>query len=95
MQFIGKFTKWLSFGIVLACIPLSVVLIIANLSLGFMSAGVFIASLLAAVGVALLIPKTSTFIKVLGVISLVAAIILMGIVCFMTGGFPVLNLLFI
>ncbi len=89
------FTKWLGFALAIVCIPLSILLFIANLPLGILSAGVFIASLLAAVGVALLIPKTPVFLKVVGGILLVAAVVIMGLICFTEGGFPALDIFFI
>ena len=95
-------TKYLAWAIALVGILGSVVLFVANLSLGFGSAVVFIASFLLSVGVTLLLlPKKFEKGKlegkknVVGIVACVLASVIMGIVYFTNGGFPELNLLFV
>lgn len=96
-------TKYLAWAIALVGILGSVVLFIANLSLGFGSAVVFIASFLLAVGVTLLLlPKKLEKGKlegktknIVGAVACVLAAVIMGIVYFTNGGFPELNLIFV
>lgn len=80
----------------------SVILLVVNLSLGVPSALVFIASLFLSVGVALgLMPEMlvkGDFLSkryVIALVALILAIVIMGGVYFVSGGFPELNLLFI
>lgn len=80
----------------------SVILLVVNLSLGVPSALVFIASLFLSVGVALgLMPEMlvkGDFLSkryVIALEALILAIVIMGGVYFVSGGFPELNLLFI
>lgn len=96
-------TKYLAWAIALVGILGSVVLFVANLSLGFGSAVVFIASFLLAVGVTLLLlPEKLAKGKlegnkknIVGVVACVLAAVIMGIVYFTNGGFPELNLIFV
>lgn len=96
-------TKYLAWAIALVGILGSVVLFVANLSLGFGSAVVFIASFLLAVGVTLLLlPEKLAKGKlegnkknIVGVVACVLAAAIMGIVYFTNGGFPELNLIFV
>lgn len=96
-------TKYLAWGIGLIGMIGSVVLFFANLSLGFASAAVFIAAFLLSVAVTLLLlPKQ--LVKgifagkaryIIGGVSLVIAVAVMGVVYASCGGFPALNLLFV
>lgn len=94
--------RYLAWGIAVLGIVGSRVLFIANLSLGFGSAAVFIATFFLAIGVTLLIfPKQLAKGKLsgnkkytAGAIAVVAAIIVIGIVWVSNGGFPELNLIF-
>lgn len=96
-------TKYLAWAIALVGILGSVVLFVANLSLGMGSAIVFLASFLLAVGVTLLLlPQKLTKGKlegnkknIVGAVSCVLAAVIMGIVYFTNGGFPELNLIFV
>ena len=96
-------TKYLAWAIALVGIVGSVVLFIANLSLGMGSAVVFLASFLLSVGVTLLLlPKKLAKGKlegkkknIVGAVACVFAAVIMGIVYFTNGGFPELNLIFI
>lgn len=98
-----KGTKYLAWAIALVGIVGSIVLFVANLSLGFGSAVVFLASFLLAVGVTLLLlPKKFAKGKLegnkknfVGAVACVLAAAIMGIVYFANGGFPELNLLFV
>ena len=95
-------TRYLAWGIALLGILGSVVLFFANLSLGFASAAVFIASFFLAIGVVLLLlPKQlakgkleGTKKYIVGAAALVIAVMIMGIVWFSNGGFPAINLIF-
>ena len=81
----------------------SVILFFFNLSLGITSALVFVAALLLSVAVTLLLlPKALVKGKldspkriVVGCVALVLAVAIMGIIYFVSGGFPSLNLLFV
>lgn len=97
-------TRYLSWGIALAGIVMTVVLFFVNLSLGLASAMVFVAAFLMCVGVTLLllpmnlakgILANGKKRNIIGGITLVLAAAIMGIVYFSVGDFPVLNLLFI
>lgn len=99
-------TKYLAWAIALVGILGSVVLFVANLSLGLGSAVVFLAAFFLAVGVTVaLFPEklaTGKFEKLAGnkkyavggILCVIAAVI-MGIVYYSNGGFPELNLLFV
>lgn len=95
--------KYLAWAIGLVGIIGSVVLFFANLSLGFVSAAVFIAAFLLSIAVTLLLlPKqlAKGFLSgkgkyIIGGIALVVATAVMGIVYAVCGGFPALNLLFV
>lgn len=79
------------------------ILFFANLSMGFASAMVFLATLLLSVALAtLLLPKrlakgmlAGRKRIVIGSIALILAVVVMGVIFFANGGFPALNLLFI
>lgn len=97
-------TRYLGWGIALAGIPMSVVLFLANLSLGLASAATFVAAFLMCVGVGLLLlPKALAKgplanrrkRNITGAVALVLAAAMMGIVYFSLGDFPAMNLLFI
>lgn len=95
--------KYLAWGIALVCIPIAVVLLFANLSLGLASVMVCAAALLLAVGVTLLLlPEKLAKGKlagkkrnIVGAAAIVLAAAIMGITYFCVGGFPELNMLFI
>lgn len=99
--FIG--TKYLVWAIGLVGIVGSVILFLANLSMGFASAMVFIAALLLSIAVTLLLLPTQLAKGkladkkrvVIGSVALVLAVAVMGIIYFANGGFPALNLLFL
>lgn len=90
-------TKYLAWAIGLLGIVGSVILFFANLSLGFASAMVFFATLLLSVALAmLLLPKRLAKGKlagkkriVIGSIALILSVVVIGIIFFANGGFPV------
>lgn len=94
-------TKYLAWGIALLCIPLSVILLFANIAMGFASVISCVAALLLAVGITLVIlpEKLAKGILagktrfIVGGVAIVLAIAVMGIVFFVIGRFPALNLL--
>lgn len=96
-------TKYLTWGIALAGIFGSVILLFANLSMGSGAVMVFVAAFLLSVGVTLLLmPKQLAKGKLesnrrfaAGGVAVSLAVIVMGITYFANGGFPALNLLFI
>ena len=96
-------TKYLAWAIALVGILGSAVLFVVNLSFGFGSAVVFLASFLLSVGVTLLLlPKKLAKGKlegnkkhIIGAVACILAAAIMGIVYFTNGGFPELNLLFV
>ena len=96
-------TKYLAWAIGLVGIIGSVVLFFANISLGFASAAVFIAAFFLSIAVTLLLlPKQLAKGKlegkhknIIGGVALAIAVVVMGIVYAVSGGFPELNLLFI
>ena len=97
-------TKYLAWAIAFVGIVGSVILFIANLSLGFASAVVFVAAELLSFAVtAMLLPEKFAKGKLAdrrkrmaigGVLRVLAAAV-MGITYFACGGFPTLNLLFV
>lgn len=95
-------TRYLAWGIGVLGILGSIVLFIANIPLGIGTAAVFIASLFLAIAVTLLlIPKKISKGKfegnkkyIIGAVSLVIAIAVMGIVYASNSGFPAVNLIF-
>lgn len=95
-------TKYLAWGIALLGIPLSVILLFTNFSMGFAAVMVCIAALLLAVGVTLtMLPEKLAKGKlagkmrfIVGGVAIVLAVAVMGIAFFTTGGFPALNLIF-
>lgn len=96
-------TKYLAWGLALLGIVGSVVLFFANLGLGFGTAAVFLATLFLSVGVTLLLlPKPLAKGKlegqsryIVGAISIVIAVAVMGVVYMSAGGFPAVNLIFV
>lgn len=95
---------YLSWGIALAGIPISVILFFVNLSLGAASALVFAAAFLMCIGVTLLLlprawakgPLANSGLRgIVGASALLLATAIMGIIYFSIGDFPKLNLLFI
>ena len=94
--------RYLAWGIGAVGIVASVVLFFANVSLGFASATVFVAALLLAVAVALLLwpkqlakgPLEGRGKYVVGSVALAVAVLVAAVVYFVNGGFPELNLLF-
>ena len=96
-------THYLAWVLAVVCIPGSIVLMLANLTLGIGAVAVFLAALLLAVGLSVLImPKlvsdrieVAKKVRIPAVILCVAAVALMGITYAMCGGFPVINLLFV
>lgn len=95
-------TKYLAWGIALLCIPLSVILLFANITMGFASVIACVAALLLAVGITLVIlPEKLAKGKmagktrfIVGGVAIVLAVAVMGIAIFIAGGFPALNLIF-
>lgn len=96
-------TRYLAWAVALVGIVGSVVLFFTNLSIGYASAAVFIASFFLSVGVTLvLLPKMfakgklkSNMKYAVGIVSIVVAAAVMGIIYFSNGGFPKLNLIFV
>jgi len=96
-------TRYLAWGIGVLGVIGSIILFIVNVPLGIGTAAVFIASFFLAVAVALLLlPKQLAKGKlksnkkyIVGVVSLVIAIVVMGIVYLSNGGFPAVNLIFV
>ena len=93
---------YLFWGIALVCIPVSVILLIANIGMGLGAMMVCAAAFLLAVGVTLLLlpaelAKGALAEKriALGIAAVVLAGLVMGITYFAAGGFPAMNLLFI
>ena len=99
------FTRYLVWLIAALCVPASAVLAVVNLSFGLSSAMVFVAALLLAAGLAILlmpervavsVPALSGLkLKVAAAVCLLAAVAIMGATYFLCGGFPALNLLFV
>lgn len=95
-------TRYLAWGIGVLGVIGSVILFIANVPLGIGAAAVFVASFFLAVAVSLLLlPKQLAKGKlesnkkyIVGAVSLVIAIAVMGIVYLSNGGFPAVNLIF-
>lgn len=95
-------TRYLAWGIGVLGVIGSVILFIANVPLGIETAAVFVASFFLAVAVSLLLlPKQLAKGKlesnkkyIVGAVSLVIAIAVMGIVYLSNGGFPAVNLIF-
>lgn len=95
-------TRYLAWGIGVLGVIGSVILFIANVPLGIGTAAVFVASFFLAVAVSLLLlPKQLAKGKlesnkkyIVGAVSLVIAIAVMGIVYLSNGGFPAVNLIF-
>ena len=95
-------TRYLAWGIGVLGMIGSIILFIANIPLGFGTAAVFISSLFLAIAVSLLLlPKQLAKGKlegnkkyIVGVVSLVIAVAVMGIVYLSNGGFPAVNLIF-
>lgn len=95
-------TRYLAWAIALLGIVGSVILFFANISLGFGSAAVFIATIFLAIGVTLLLlPKQLAKGKlegnkkyIVGAVSVVLAAVVIGIVFVTNGGFPAVNLIF-
>lgn len=95
-------TRCLAWAIAFVGIVASVVLFLANLLIGYASAAVFIASFFLSVGVTLvLLPKMFAKGKLksnkkyaVGIVSIVVAAAVMGVIYFLNGGFPELNLIF-
>lgn len=95
-------TRYLAWGIGVLGVIGSVILFIANVPLGLGTAAVFVASFFLAVAVSLLLlPKQLAKGKlesnkkyIVGAVSLVIAIAVMGIVYLSNGGFPAVNLIF-
>lgn len=95
-------TRYLAWGIGVLGILGSIVLFIANVPLGIGTAAVFIASLFLAIAVTLfLLPKKLAKGKlegnkkyVISAVTLVIAVVVLGIVCASNGGFPAVNLIF-
>lgn len=96
-------TKYLAWAIALVGIPVSAVLVVANLAAGFAAVMVCLAAFLLSVGVTLLLlPKQlakgilgSKKRMVIGAVVVVLAGVIMGISYFSAGAFPELNLLFV
>lgn len=95
-------TKYLAWGIALLCIPLSAILLFANITMGFAAVMTCVAALLMAVGVTLII-LPGKFAKgklagktrfIVGSVSIVFAVAIMGITFFSAGGFPDMNMFF-
>lgn len=85
-------------------IPVSIILLIANIAGGIGAIGLMVATLLLSVAITLMLMPSSLVEKLpeglqekrflVGVIAVIVAALLAGIVYFTVGGFPSLNLLF-
>jgi len=99
--FIG--TRYGSWGLGVIGILCSLILVVANVSLGIPSAMLFVAALCLSIAVSLiLLPKQlvkNDFLKdkrfVIGGLAIVVAALIAGIVFLTNGGFPPVNLLFV
>ena len=99
------FTRYLVWLLAVLCVPVSAVLAVVNLPIGFGSAVVFVAALLLGAGVAILLAPeqvkaavpafSGSKLKVAAVVCLLAATAAMGATYYLCGGFPALNLLFV
>ena len=95
-------TRYLAWGIGVLGTVGSVILFLANIPLGIGTAAVFLASFFLAIAVSLLlIPQKLAKGKlegnkkyVIGAVSLIIAVAVMGIVYMINGGFPAVNLIF-
>ena len=98
-----KGTRYLVWGIALAGIACSFVLFLANLPLGLAAACVFGAAFFLSIGVTLLLlPGKLAKGKlegrkryVVGAAALLVALVIIALVWFANGGFPIVNLLFV
>lgn len=96
------FARYLAWAIAVVCVPISLVLVCMNLPLGIGSAAVFLAALLLAAGLAVLLMPRVVAERIKGiegfripaVVLCVVAVALMGITYALSGGFPEINLLF-
>jgi hypothetical protein len=92
-------SKYLVWGLSLLGILGSLILLFINISLGFASAAVFIATFFLALGVTiLLLPKKLVQVNkryIIGAISLAIALGVIGVVYVTNGGFPQIDLIFI
>lgn len=101
--FIGL--RYLVWGLGVVGIPVSIILLIANIAGGIGGIGIMLALLLLSGALALLLMPNSLVEKLpdvlqekryfIGAIAVIIAALLAGIVYFTVGGFPSLNLLFI
>ena len=95
-------TRSLAWGLSLAVIAGSIVLLFANVGLGLGAAAVFIATLFLAIGLTLLLlprqlakgPLEGNKKYAAGAISAVIALAVIGLVYWTNGGFPAVNLIF-
>ena len=92
-------SKYLVWGLSLLGILGSLILLFINISLGFASAAVFIATFFLALGVTiLLLPKKLVQVNkryIIGAISLAIALGVIGVVYVTNGGFAQIDLIFI
>lgn len=95
--------KYLVWGLSVLGIVGSVVLFFANMGLGLGAAAVFIATLFLSIALTLLLlpkqlakgPLEGNKRYVIGAVAAVIALAVMGIVYWMNGGFPAVNLIFV
>lgn len=95
-------TRYLTWAIALLGIVGSVILLFVNIPLGIASAAVFLATFFLSMGVVLiLLPNKLAKGKLegnkkyyIGVVALVIAVAVMGVIWFTNGEFPALNLIF-
>ena len=95
-------TKYLAWGIALLCIPLSVILLFVNFTMGIPAVMACAAAFLLAVGVTLaILPEKLAKGKlagknrlIVGGVAIVLAVAVMGIAFFIAGDFPAMNLIF-
>ena len=100
--FIG--TRYLVWGIGMVGIPVSIILLIANIAGGIGAIGLMIAALLLSVAIALMLMPNSLVDKLpkglqekrffVGAVVVIIAAAIAGITYFTNSGFPSLNLLF-
>ena len=100
--FIG--TRYLVWAMGLIGVPLSIILLVANIGGGIGAMGLMVATLLLSIALTLMLMPNSLVEKLpeglqekrflIGIVAVIVAAAFAGIVYFTAGGFPSLNLLF-
>lgn len=99
------FTRYLCFSMGVAGILGSIILALCNISLGIYSVLLFLAAFLLSIAVTLLLMPEKIISKlpsalvekrwVLSIVLLIVSTVLTGVIYFLCGGFPEMNLIFI